>query len=105
MQAHPSQYQTPTQVNTTAQFYSPNVMPSVPIQPKPKTSVIDSAIYLTILFTVLSNKNIHIFMNNFYNMWTSQPNGFLDETESLTFKGIIVLGILFFVVTLWLLKK
>ena len=105
MQAHPSQYQTPTQVHTTAQFYSPTVAAPIPVQQKQKTSVIDSAIYLTIAFVVLSNKNVHKFMNNFYGMWTSQPNGFLDEMESLTFKGTIVFGVLFFVITLWLLKK
>lgn len=105
MQAHPSQYQTPTQVHTTAQFYSPNVATPVVVQAKPKTSVIDSAIYLTILFMILSNKNVHKFMNNFYGMWTSQSNGFIDEMESLTFKGTIVFGVLFFIITLWLLKK
>lgn len=105
MQAHPSQYQTPTQVHSTAQLYSPNIAVPVQVQPKQKISVIDSAIYLTVAYIVLSNKNVHKFMNNFYNMWTSQPNVFLDEMGSLTFKGTIVFGVIFFIITLWLLKK
>lgn len=105
MQAHPSQYQTPTQVHTTAQFYSPNVATPVIVQSKTKTPVINSSIYLTILFVVLSSTQIHTFLNNFYGMWTSQPNGLLDEVGLPTFKGTIVFGGLFFVITLWLLKK
>jgi hypothetical protein len=108
MQAHPSQYQTPIYQNQPISHYSAKItspIPATQYASQNRMPIIHSAIYLTILFVVLSSTQIHTFLNNFYGMWTSQPNGLLDEVGFPTFKGTVVFGGLFFVITLWLLKK
>uniref|UniRef100_A0A6C0CQA0 Uncharacterized protein n=1 Tax=viral metagenome TaxID=1070528 RepID=A0A6C0CQA0_9ZZZZ len=108
MQAHPSQYQTPIYQDTPVTHYSAKIAspsPATQYTFQNKIPVIHSAIYLTILFVVLSNTQVHTFLNNFYGMWTSQPNGLLDELGFPTFKGTILFGGLFFISTLWIIKK
>jgi len=108
MQAHPSQYQTPIYQDTPVTHYSSKITSPIPIAQyasQNKIPVIHSAIYLTILFVVLSNTQIHTFLNNFYGLWTSQPNGLVDEIGFPTFRGTVLFGSLFFFTTLWLLKK
>ena len=107
MDFHPSQFQTPIMENSKSLPVRPVIPPTVMAQPPTQEQrsfgqKINIAFYITLLFFLFSNS--YRFINQLYSMWSNEAQAFMDEMGNPTIKGYVVMGGLFFMSVLWILK-
>lgn len=54
-----------------------------------------ASIFVTIMFCVLLNTNVHAFVNSVMALFTSNANGVIDQMGALTSQGYFILGSIF----------
>lgn len=81
------------------------VQSAAPVNEKQKGQKIKIAFYAAVVFVILSQHGVYRVMNTLYASLTSQPFELVNEHGTPTVKGVIIQGVIFFVIAMILLSK